>query len=151
MRSCHIGEAAGKAGQLLNFNVGGEGRGYIDATREVLSPSPPDGILIKLRSSPLFPGDDGGRCPPDVDRHLLHRRHSARSPRRRSSITRASQPPAGFSIVASGRLDQIDSVGRQSPGMIGFAFNNRLLFGGLGGEPHTTRSLAVVPPPQPSG
>ncbi len=28
--SCHIGEAAGKAGQLLNFNVGGEGRGYTD-------------------------------------------------------------------------------------------------------------------------
>jgi hypothetical protein len=25
--ACHIGEAAGKAGQQLNFNVGGEGRG----------------------------------------------------------------------------------------------------------------------------
>jgi hypothetical protein len=29
--SCHIGEAAGKAGQQINFNVGAEGRGYTDA------------------------------------------------------------------------------------------------------------------------
>ena len=29
--SCHIGEAAGKAGQQINFHVGGEGRGYTDA------------------------------------------------------------------------------------------------------------------------
>jgi hypothetical protein len=36
--SCHIGEAAGKAGQLLNFNVGGEGRGYTDGARELLPP-----------------------------------------------------------------------------------------------------------------
>ena len=28
--SCHLGEAAGKAGQLLNFASGGEGRGYTD-------------------------------------------------------------------------------------------------------------------------
>src|SRR3982751_5241522 len=28
--SCHLGEAAGKAGAVLNFNVGGEGRGYTD-------------------------------------------------------------------------------------------------------------------------
>ena len=29
--SCHMGEAASKAGTLLNFAVGGEGRGYTDA------------------------------------------------------------------------------------------------------------------------
>ena len=29
--SCHLGEAAGKAGTLLNFSVGGEGRSYTDA------------------------------------------------------------------------------------------------------------------------
>src|SRR5271156_400477 len=29
--SCHLGEAASKAGQVINFNVGGEGRGYTDA------------------------------------------------------------------------------------------------------------------------
>src|SRR3954471_9195443 len=28
--SCHLGEAAGKAGAVLNFNTGGEGRGYTD-------------------------------------------------------------------------------------------------------------------------
>src|SRR5919205_2509060 len=28
--SCHLGEAAGKAGAVLNFNVGGEGRGYTE-------------------------------------------------------------------------------------------------------------------------
>ena len=41
---------------------------------------------------------------------------------------------AGDALLATGRLDQLDSVGRQSPSMIGFAFNNRLLFGGFGGE-----------------
>jgi cytochrome c peroxidase len=34
----------------------------------------------------------------------------------------------------TGRLDQLDSVARQSPSVIGFAFNNRLLFGGFAGE-----------------
>jgi cytochrome c peroxidase len=29
--SCHLGEVAGKAGQVVNFNLGGEGRGFTDA------------------------------------------------------------------------------------------------------------------------
>src|SRR5260370_1565787 len=29
--ACHLGEVAGKAGTLFNFNVGGEGPGYTDA------------------------------------------------------------------------------------------------------------------------
>ena len=29
--SCHVGEAAGKAGQIINLSVGAEGRGYLDA------------------------------------------------------------------------------------------------------------------------
>src|SRR5436190_7021442 len=29
--SCHLGDAAGKAGTLFNFAAGGEGRGYTDA------------------------------------------------------------------------------------------------------------------------
>jgi hypothetical protein len=37
-------------------------------------------------------------------------------------------------LLATGRLDELDSVGRQSPSVIGFAFNNRLLLGGFGGE-----------------
>jgi hypothetical protein len=41
-------------------------------------------------------------------------------------------------LVATGRLDQIDSVARMSPSMVGFAFNNRLLLGGFAGEPQST-------------
>jgi len=29
--SCHLGEAASRAGQVINFNLGGEGRGFFDA------------------------------------------------------------------------------------------------------------------------
>ncbi|MEP7338095.1 MAG: hypothetical protein ABI977_10160, partial [Acidobacteriota bacterium] len=29
--SCHLGEVAGRAGQVVNFNLGGEGRGFTDA------------------------------------------------------------------------------------------------------------------------
>ncbi|HEY6331147.1 MAG TPA: cytochrome c peroxidase [Blastocatellia bacterium] len=29
--SCHLGEAASRAGQVINFNLAGEGRGYFDA------------------------------------------------------------------------------------------------------------------------
>src|SRR5258707_583257 len=32
--SCHMGEAASKAGTLLNFAVAGEGRGYTDAAAD---------------------------------------------------------------------------------------------------------------------
>ena len=35
--SCHMGEAASKAGTLLNFAVGGEGRAYTDADGELHS------------------------------------------------------------------------------------------------------------------
>ncbi|PSM31017.1 hypothetical protein BVG81_007545, partial [Haliangium sp. UPWRP_2] len=55
--SCHIGEAAGKAGQLLNFNVGGEGRGYTDANGNFFPRRRPMATLTKLRAQPLFPGD----------------------------------------------------------------------------------------------
>lgn len=30
--SCHLGEVAGKAGQVINLHLGGEGRGFTDAT-----------------------------------------------------------------------------------------------------------------------
>ena len=53
-----MGEAAGKAGTLLNFAVGGEGRGYTDAAREFHSaPAAPARHPSELRHSPLFPGD----------------------------------------------------------------------------------------------
>jgi len=55
--SCHIGEAAGKAGQQLNFNTGGEGRGYTDANGAFFPRRRPMASLIKLRTEPVFPGD----------------------------------------------------------------------------------------------
>ncbi|MEO8662215.1 MAG: cytochrome c peroxidase [Bryobacteraceae bacterium] len=41
--------------------------------------------------------------------------------------------------MRTGRLDALDSVGRQSPSMVGFAFNNRLLLGGFAGESDATQ------------
>ncbi len=141
--SCHIGESAGKAGQLLNFNTGGEGRGYTEADGRFVPRRRPQASLIKFRSQPLFPGDVGVDALPTLTDIFI----DPRSVVQRTVTTPAlfyhtgipsMPPPVGFGIVASGRLDQIDSVGRLSPGMVGFAFNNRLLFGGFGGEPHTT-------------
>ena len=39
-------------------------------------------------------------------------------------------------LVASGRFDAVDSPGRVSPSVVGFAFNNRLLWAGEAGEPN---------------
>ena len=41
----------------------------------------------------------------------------------------------GDVIVQSGMFDAVDSVPRLTPGLVGFAFNNRLLLGGLAGNP----------------
>jgi cytochrome c peroxidase len=38
-------------------------------------------------------------------------------------------------LLLDGKFDQVDSVPRLSPSMVGFAFNNRLLLGGNAGEP----------------
>src|SRR5204863_5314847 len=51
--SCHMGEAASKAGTLLNFAVGGEGRGYTDAQGNFIPRRRPRvDILPKLRDTP---------------------------------------------------------------------------------------------------
>ena len=55
--SCHQGESASKAGTLLNFAVGGEGRGYTDATGKFFPRRRPRSDLPLLRQSPLFAGD----------------------------------------------------------------------------------------------
>ena len=56
--SCHMGESASKAGTLLNFSVGGEGRGYTDAAGNFIPRRRPrTDILPQLRQTPLFPGD----------------------------------------------------------------------------------------------
>ena len=50
--SCHMGEAASKAGTLLNFAAGGEGRGYTDAAGNFIPRRRPrTDILPRLRQT----------------------------------------------------------------------------------------------------
>ncbi len=148
--SCHIGEAAGKAGQVLNFNVGGEGRGYTDEKGSFVPRRRPMASLTKLRSEPLFPGDAlVDALPTLTDIYSVNGEEVITTP----ALFYHNNPPSPgttIALIKTGRLDELDSVGRQSPSMIGFAFNNRLLFGGLGGEPHTT-SGALNPLNDPAG
>src|ERR1041384_4947662 len=55
--SCHLGEAAGKAGGQFNFAVGGEGRGYTDDKGNFIVRRRPRSDLPILRQTPVFPGD----------------------------------------------------------------------------------------------
>ncbi|MES1164453.1 MAG: hypothetical protein ABUR63_01745, partial [Verrucomicrobiota bacterium] len=62
--SCHLGEAAGKAGAVLNFNVGGEGRGYTDESGRYVIRRRPQKTLIPREAAylpgvELFDGDTG--------------------------------------------------------------------------------------------
>lgn len=126
--SCHQGESASKAGTLLNFNVGGEGRGYTTASGEfVPRRRPRTDILPRLRDQPLFPGDalvDALPTLTDV--------YAIAGP---ASPARARKLPDPGALVATGRLDALDSVARNAPGVLGAAYNNRLLLGGFAGEP----------------
>jgi Di-haem cytochrome c peroxidase len=145
--SCHIGEAAGKAGQQLNFNVGGEGRGYTDELGNFFPRRRPQSILAMLRNEPIFPGDalvDG--LPTLTDIWVDHGTNVITTP---AYFFHYPNPPGqlnppvastdqNLQLLATGRLDQLDSVGRMSPSMVGFAFNNRLLLGGFAGEPQST-------------
>jgi cytochrome c peroxidase len=136
--SCHLGEAAGKAGAVLNFNVGGEGRGYTDENGNYIVRRRPRSDLPILRQAPLFPGDalvdelptltDIYHIPVPLPGHIEV-----------ATPARGEKLPLPDALLRTGRLDALDSVGRQSPGMIGFAFNNRLLLGGFAGESDATR------------
>jgi cytochrome c peroxidase len=132
--SCHIGEAAGKAGQVLNFNVGGEGRGYTDAHGNFFPRRRPQSILTEQRTKPIFPGDALVDVLPTLTDVDLYTQGS----RAKIVVTDPSNfyhvPPPDF-LLETGRLDELDSVGRESPAMVGAGFNNRLLFGGFAGEP----------------
>lgn len=131
--SCHLGEAAGKAGSVLNFAVGGEGRGYTDEKGNFVVRRRPRSDLPQLRATPLFPGDAlVDALPTLTDIYLVP---PAPGHVEVATPARGRREPAPLSLLATGRLDALDSVGRQSPGMIGFAFNNRLLLGGFAGEP----------------
>jgi cytochrome c peroxidase len=132
--SCHLGEAAGKAGAVLNFNTGGEGRGYTDEDGNfVVRRRPQPGLLPResayLPRVELFEGDTGvDSLPTLTDIYRVGGSLEVATPARQKA------DPLPDALLATGRLDQLDSVGRQSPSMIGFAFNNRLLFGGFAGE-----------------
>jgi Di-haem cytochrome c peroxidase len=131
--SCHIGEAGGKAGQQLNFNTGGEGRGYTDEHGNFVPRRRTQSILTKLRSKPIFPGDTlVDALPTLTDIDLIGGQRVVTTP---ANFYHANPPEA---LLATGRLDELDSVGRESPGLVGFAFNNRLLLGGFAGEPQST-------------
>jgi len=125
--SCHFGEAASKAGTLLNFAVGGEGRGYTDAEGNFIPRRRPRlDILPVLRDTPLYPGDDlVDELPTLTDIYEF----AVGSPARGRKL------PDPGELLRTGRLDALDSVSRNAPSVIGAAFNNRLLLGGFAGEP----------------
>ena len=124
--ACHLGEVAGKAGTLINLNVGGEGRSYIDAAGNfIIRRRPRVDILPQLRQTPLFPGDalvDDLPTLTDVYQFAIG------DPGRFEKL-----PPPG-SLLETGRLDALDGVGRNVPNLVGAGFNNRLLLGGFAGE-----------------
>lgn len=103
-----------------------------------------------MRSQPLFPGDllvDA--LPTLTDIFVLNGTRTVTTPAL-FYHNNPLPPNTTLSLTATGRLDQLDSVGRLSMGLIGFAFNNRLLFGGFGGEPQTTIG-ALNPLNDPAG
>ncbi|HET9953362.1 MAG TPA: cytochrome c peroxidase [Polyangiaceae bacterium] len=132
--SCHLGEAAGKAGSVLNFNVGGEGRGYTDEYGNyIIRRRPQKGLIAResayLPNMKLFEGDTGvDSLPTLTDIYRVGGMLEVATPARQKA------DPLPEALLATGRLDQLDSVARQSPSMVGFAFNNRLLLGGFAGE-----------------
>ena len=131
--SCHLGEVAGKSGTLLNFNVGGEGRSYTDAAGNLIPRRRPRvDILPRLRDTPLFSGDAlVDALPTLTDVYLVP------PPPGHIEVddpARGEKLPPPLMLVATGRLDALDSVGRNVPNMVGVAFNNRQLLGGFAGE-----------------
>ncbi len=132
--TCHLGEAASKAGTLLNFALGGEGRHYTDADGNFIARRRPrTDLLPQLRTTPLFPGDAlVDSLPTLTDIWRSEGQVIVGTPALQFKL------PPGGTLLATGRLDGLDSVGRNAPGVIGSAFNNRLLLFGLAGEPHAT-------------
>ena len=145
---CHIGEAGGgKAGQQINLNVGGEGRGYTDENGNFFPRRRPQSILVPLRTEPLFSGDTLVDALPSLtDIWVDHGTNVVTTP---AYFYHDPNPPgalnvaaatadANLQLLATGRLDQLDSVARLSPSLVGTAYNNRLLLGGFAGEPQSS-------------
>jgi cytochrome c peroxidase len=122
---------------VLNFNVGGEGRGYTDEHGNFVVRRRTRTDLPVLRQTPLFPGDTlVDALPTLTDVYLVP---PAPGHVEVATPARGEKQPLPLQLLATGRLDAVDSVGRQSPSMIGAAFNNRLLLGGFAGEPDSAR------------
>lgn len=132
--SCHIGEAAGKAGQQVNFASGGEGRGYTDEKGNFFPRRRAQSFLTRQRSTPIFPGDALVDALPTLTDIYI----DATGQKVVTTPALYYHDPKPQNLLATGRLDEVDSVGRLSPSMIGFAFNNRLLLFGIAGEPQAT-------------
>lgn len=132
--SCHIGEAGGKAGQRLNFNTGGEGRGYTDARGIFYPRRRPQSGLTRLRPAPIFAGDERVDALPTLTDIFV----DANARRVVTTPALFYHEPKPKALLQTGRLDALDSVGRLSPNLVGAGFNNRLLFGGFAGEPQAT-------------
>jgi hypothetical protein len=132
--SCHQGESASKAGTLLNFAAGGEGRHYTDAEGNFIPRRRPNvDILPRLRDEPLFPGDAlVDALPTLTDIYQTTGGIVIGSPALGRKLEAQGLNPV---LLATGRKDALDSVARNAPGAIGAAFNNRLLLGGFAGEP----------------
>ena len=132
--SCHLGEVASKSGTLLNFAAGGEGRHYTDDKGNfIVRRRPRTDLLPKLRSAPLFPGDAlVDALPTLTDIYRTPQGVVIGHPALQLKLPDPKQ------LLATGRLDALDSVARNAPSVIGAAFNNRLLQGGFAGEPNAT-------------
>lgn len=130
--SCHLGEAAARANTIINLGVGGEGRGYTDAFGK---------FTARRRIQPGLV---------DVSPTLTE-------VCTRSATINCAFPSNGLTpatdldtLLESGRADAVDSVARNVPGLVGFAFNTRLLQGGLAGDP-APFPLGVNPDGLPTG
>ncbi len=115
--TCHLGEAASKSGTLLNFATGGEGRGYTDADGNFIARRRPRADMPILRQTPLFPGDAlVDNLPTLTDIYLLadgtiEVNTPARGRRPLPGDTTDTRP-AAIQLLATGRLDALDSVAR---------------------------------------
>src|SRR5262249_61550686 len=80
---------------------------------------PHQSILTKLRAEPIFPGDALVDALPTLTDVV-----SADGQRDVTTPARYHHEPPPDALLQTGRLDELDSVARQSPSLIGFAFNN---------------------------
>ena len=107
--SCHLGLAGSKAGQQINFGVGGQGRVKMTA----------DGSWIVERD--IHP-DAVDAIPTGV---ILY--------------------DELMNPILDGAEDEVDSVPRLSPSVVGLAFNVRLLWDGAAGETNSTFNVDELP------